>query len=143
MKPSGAHTHAHSGGSHTIAVVTVIAAAALAATAAGPVAHVVATMLRAVLITVAATIVMAAAALVAVAVYRARHPHPPGQPPWLAARAVRPQANPDPSRAALGQPAPAIHLHLYGMSAQDVAQVLARPPITSNGQDRGDRHATP
>jgi hypothetical protein len=139
MKPSGAHTHPHSSGSHTIAVVAVIAAAVLAATAAGPVVHAVAALLRAVIITVAATIVVAAAALVAVVMYRVRHPRRglPADPPWLAARAARPQASSAASRAALVQPAPAIHLHLYGMSAQDVAEVLARQPITIDGQDRG------
>jgi hypothetical protein len=144
MKPSGAHTHPHSGGTHTL-IIAVITAVVLAATAAGPAAHAVAALLRAVILTVAAVIVAAAAALVAVAVYRVRHPRDlPADPPWLTARAAQPQASPAPSRAALGHAAtPAIHLHLYGMSAQDVTEVLAHQPITANGQDRGDRHAAP
>jgi len=139
MKPSGAHTHPHSG-SGLPAALAVTATTALAVSVAGPVLRAVAALLRAVLITgavCAAVAIIALAALIACRLRRARD-STSGHPFGLAARATRPQASPAPPTAALRHPAaPAIHLHLYGMSAQDVAEALARQPITTDYLDGG------
>ena len=145
MKPSGAHTHPPAGGSLPPALA-VIAAAAIAVAVAGPVADAIAALLRAVIITGAATIALAIAVLVVLAVYRARHSRPglPAHPNWAAGRAVPPHASTVPRRPALEQASPpAICLHFHGTSPQVVAEVLARQLFTINCQDGGDPHATP
>jgi hypothetical protein len=145
MKPSGAHTHPATGGSLP-AALAVIAAAAIAVAVAGPVADAIATLLRAVIIIAAAVIAVAIAALVAFAVYRVRHPRPglAAHSLWMAGRAGPPHASAAPRRTVLRPPSPpVIHLHLYGTSPQDVAEVLAHQFLTINCQDGGDRHATP
>jgi hypothetical protein len=143
MKPSGAHTHPSSDGGLP-AALALIAVAAIAVAAAGPVVNAIAALLRAVILTGIALIAVAAAALLAFAVYRARHPGH-GQPAhWMAGRAGPPHLSTAPRQAALGRPnPPVIHLHLHGTSPQDVAEVLARQLFTIDSQDGGDRHATP
>jgi hypothetical protein len=139
MKPSGAHTHPSTGGSLP-AAVAVIAIAAIAVTVAGPVVNAIAALLRAVIITGAAAIAVAVAALVALAVYRARHPRPglPAHPHWMADRAGPPHTGAAPRRTVLRQPSPpVIHLYLHGTCPQDVAEVLARQFRTIEPQDRG------
>jgi hypothetical protein len=137
MKPSGAHTHSPSGDSLP-AGLAVIAAAAIAVAAAGPVVDAVAALLRAVIITGAAVIAVALVALVAFAVYRMRHPRPglSAHPHWVPGRAGPPHASAAPRRDALGQASPpVIHLHLHGTSPQDVAEVLARQLFTTDSHD--------
>jgi hypothetical protein len=100
----------------------------------------IAALLSAVIIIGAAGIAMAIAALVALAVYRVRHPRLglPAHPPWMAGRASSPHASAAPRQAALGQASPlVIHMHLHGTSSQDVAEVLARHLLTIDSQDRG------
>ena len=75
MKPSGAHTHSSSGSSLP-AALAVIAVAAIAVAVAGPVVDAVAALLRAVILIAAAVTAVVIAALIALAVYRVRHPRP-------------------------------------------------------------------
>src|SRR5262249_30712816 len=118
MRPSGAHTHPESG-SGLAAAVAVIAAVAFVS-ASVPLAHALAARLRVVLITVlAAIVVLAVAAIVAITLCLRRHRIiRPGQPSRLITSPARPVTTIPPPRA-VG--APAVHLHLHGITAGDVA----------------------
>jgi hypothetical protein len=126
----GAHTHGHGGGGGT--AVLVVLALVLAAAIARPVIHAVTELLD-VLVTVVAVLAgLAAAGLVALAVVRVRR--------WRleSARVVH-SVTPAPLRPSLplSEPRPAIerpqefHLHLHGVSAEDIAQALAQLPHPS------------
>jgi len=130
MRPSGAHTHPESG-SGLAAAMAVIAAMAFVS-ASVPLAHALAGLLRAVLITViAATVVLAVAATVAIAIcLRRHHIIRPGQPSRLITSSARPVTTTMPPPRAVG--APAVHLHLHGITAEDVAAALAHLPLASD-----------
>jgi hypothetical protein len=134
MKPSGAHTHPHSSNALPVALV-VIGAAAVAA----PLVHAAAALLRAVITAGAVCLAVAIIALAAFLAYRlsrARH-YPSRHPSWLPARAARLQVLAQPRSPALERAIPTIHLHLYGVSADDLAEALTRPPVTSHRQNGG------
>ena len=127
MRPSGAHTHPESGSGLAVAVA-VIAAVAFAS-ASVPLAHALAGLLRAVLITVIAAIaVLAVATIVAITICLRRHRLPwPGQPSRLITSPARPVTTTLPPPRAVG--APAVHLHLHGITAEDAAAALAHLPV--------------
>src|SRR6516162_4165577 len=102
MRPSGAHTHPESG-SGLAAAMAVIAAIAFVS-ASVPLAHALAGLLRAVLITVIAATVAIAICL------RRHHIIRPGQPSRLITSPARPVTTTMPPPRAVG--APAVHLHL-------------------------------
>jgi hypothetical protein len=135
MRPSGAHTHPESG-SGIAAAVAVIAAVAFAS-ASVPLVHALADLLRAVLITVlAATAVLAVAATVAITICLRRHRLPqPGHPSWLITPPARPVATVPPNQRAVS--APLVHLHLHGITVEDVAAALARLPALSDTSKGG------
>jgi hypothetical protein len=131
MKPSGAHTHPD-GGSGIGAAVAVVLAAVVLASIAGPVVHAAVELLRVVLIAAAVILGLAAlggAGLVAWRLRRGRqnaplvvHQVPPVT--WRPAESL-----PVPQRSVAALPAPErpaeIHLHLHGVSAEDIAAILA------------------
>jgi hypothetical protein len=124
--PDGAHTHGSGGGGLGTAVL-VIAGAALFVNAAPLALAAAAGLLHLVLVAAAVILGLAAVGLVAFGAWRwhrYRHPDaaratafPPGS-----ARAA--QALPRPPRA-IEQPGE-LHLHLHGMTAEDIAAILAR-----------------
>src|SRR5262245_14635496 len=126
MRPSGAHTHPETGNGLAAAVAVIAAVAFVSASV--PLAHALAGLLRAVLITVlAATVVLAVAAIVAIIICLRRHRLPwPGQPSRLTTSSARPVTMIPPQQA-VG--APAVHLHLYGITAEDAAAALAHLPV--------------
>jgi len=106
--------------------VLVIGAAVLAAAVAGPVAAAVGELLRAVVIIVAVAVGLALAAAVAAVALRLRRGQPRALPPrvihaWAAPPAVQDRIQPRelPARQE-------VHLHFHGVTAQDVAAILAR-----------------
>jgi hypothetical protein len=127
MRPSGAHTHPESG-SGLAAAVAVIAATALVAV---PASHALAGLLRAVLVTVlAATAVLTVAATVAITICLRRHRLPQlGQPSRLITPPARPVTTAQPPQQ-VGTPA--VHLHLHGITAEDIAAALACLPVLSD-----------
>jgi len=102
-----------------------VAAAVAVASAPVPLAHALAGLLRAVLITVlAATAVLAVAATVALTLCLRRHRlPPPGQPSRLITSPACPVTTAPPSPPTVS--APAVHLHLHGIAAGDAAAALA------------------
>jgi hypothetical protein len=126
MKPSGAHTHPGGGG--TGGAVLVVLAVIVAAAVARPVIDALAELVRLVLIAVAVTGGLALAGGTAFVVYRVRHrgavrvlPVPRAHPvTWQAAEPL-----PAPQRPAIEAPRE-VHLHFHGVSAEDVAELLAR-----------------
>jgi hypothetical protein len=117
MKPSGAHTHPEMGGGGSgNGWLVVLGAIALAATA-GPVAHAIRDLVMVLGITVA--VVLAVAGTAAVLTYRV----PRRDARALTRRGIR--ALPTPGQRALGR-AQEVHLHFHGVSAEDVAAVIAR-----------------
>jgi hypothetical protein len=129
MRPSGAHTHPESGNGLAAAVAVIAAVAFVSASV--PLVHALAGLLRAVLVTViAATAVLAVAMTAAIAVCLRCHRLPrPGQPFRLITSSARPVSTISPPRA-VG--APAVHLHLHGITAEDAAAALAHLPIASD-----------
>jgi hypothetical protein len=118
MKPSGAHTHPEMGGGGSgNGWLVILGAIALAATA-GPVAHAVRDLIMGVVITVTVAVVLAAAGTAAVLTYRVRRRDARA----LTQRGIR--ALPAPQQRALGQ-AQEVHLHFHGVSAEDVAAIIA------------------
>jgi membrane protein implicated in regulation of membrane protease activity len=115
MKPSGAHTHPEMGGGGGNGWLVIFGAIALA-TIAGPAAHAIRDLIMVLAITVAAVVAVAATA--AVLTYRARH----RDTRTLTQRDMR--ALPTPGQQALGR-AQEIHLHFHGVSAEDVAAIIA------------------
>jgi len=114
MKPSGAHTHPETGGGNGWLLIA--GALALAAIA-GPVAHAIRDLIMVLAITMA--VVLAAAGTAAVLIHRARCRGTRA----LAQRSMR--ALPPAEQRALGR-APEVHLHFHGVSAEDVAAIIAR-----------------
>src|SRR5262249_60119283 len=90
MRPSGAHTHPETGNGLAAAVAVIAAVAFVSASV--PLAHALAGLLRAVLITVlAATVVLAVAAIVAIIIcLRCHRLLWPGQPSRLITSPARP-----------------------------------------------------
>jgi hypothetical protein len=131
MKRSGAHTHPDGGSGIGTAVAVVLAAVVLASIA-GPVVHAAVELLRVVLIAAAVILGLAAlggAGLVAWRLRRGRqnaplvvHQVPPVT--WRPAESL-----PVPQRSVAALPAPErpaeIHLHFHGVSAEDIAAILA------------------
>jgi hypothetical protein len=117
MKSSGAHTHPELGGGGSgngwLVILGAIAVAALA----GPVAHAIRDLITVAAITVA--LVLAAAGTAAVLTYRTRRRDARA----LTQRGIR--ALPTPEQRALGR-AQEVHLHFHGVSAEDVAAIIAR-----------------
>jgi hypothetical protein len=117
MKPSGAHTHPEMGSGGGNGWLVILGAIVLAAIA-GPAAHALSDLIQALAITVA--VVLAAAGLAAALAYRIRHKDTKA----LTRQGKR--ALPAPQQRALGR-AQEVHLHFHGVSAEDVAAILARP----------------
>jgi hypothetical protein len=117
MKPSGAHTHPQMGGSGSGNGWLVIAGAIALAAIAGPVAHAIRDMIMVLAITVA--VALAAVGTAAVLTHRARS----RGVPVLTQRGTR--ALPAPEQRALSR-AHEIHFHFHGVSAEDVAAIIAR-----------------
>jgi hypothetical protein len=117
MKPSGAHSHPEmrSGGSGSGWLV-ILGAIALAVIAA-PVAHAIRDLIIVLGITVA--VVLAATGTAAVLTYRARRRDARA----LIQREIR--VLPTPEQRALGR-AQEVHLHFHGVSAEDLAAIIAR-----------------
>jgi hypothetical protein len=117
VKPSGAHNHPEMGGEGSgngwLVVLGAIAMAAIA----GPVAHAIRDLIMVLGITMA--VVLAAASTAAVLTYRVRR----RDTRTLTQRGIR--ALPAPEQRALRRPQE-VHLHLYGVSAEDVAAIIAR-----------------
>jgi hypothetical protein len=117
MKPSGAHTHPEMGGggsgSGWLVTLSAIALAAIA----GPVAHAIRDLIMVIGITVAVVLVTASTA--AVLTYRVRRRDARA----LTQRGTRALAAPE--RPALGR-SQEVHLHFHGVSAGDVAAIIAR-----------------
>jgi len=133
MKPSGAHTHPDTNSGIAIAAVI---AAVFAASVAVPVIHALTGLLETVLITALVCLALAITALSAFLVIylRRNRLRPPGQPFAVRAHTTRsPLTAAANHRPALGQAAPAVHLHLHGVTADDIAHALANHPITRNG----------
>jgi hypothetical protein len=122
MKPSGAHTHTEMGGGGNGWLV--IVAVMLLAAVAGPVVHGVTDLIKALAITVAVLAALALTGLAAVAAYRARKGR--SALPQGRVRAL-PVAHPrELEHARALEHAQEVHLHFHGVSAEDVAAILAR-----------------
>jgi hypothetical protein len=122
--PDGAHTHGSGGGG---TVVLVILAAVLAAAIARPVIHAAIEVFQVVLIVAVVIVGVGAAGLVGLLTWRwrrwqadAARTRPPCSRKLV--RAARPLLQP---RPAIERP-PDIHLHLHGVSAEDIAAILAQ-----------------
>jgi apolipoprotein N-acyltransferase len=117
-----------SGGGLTVPLA--IGAAVLAVAVAGPVAAAVTAVAQALVITIAALAAVAVLAGAALLVYRVRQGQRSAP---LRVRLVPPvtrqaaQPLPAPQQPAIERPAE-IHLHLHGVSADDIAAILRRPP---------------
>jgi hypothetical protein len=117
MKPSGAHTHPEMGGSGGGNGWLVILGAIVIAAIVGPAAHVISDLIKVLAITVA--VVLVAVSLAAALTYKMRH----RDPGTLTQRGM--QALPAAERRALGR-AQEVHLHFHGVSAEDVAAIIAQ-----------------
>lgn len=116
MKPSGAHTHPEMGDGGTGNGWLIILGAIVMAAIAGPAAHAIRDLIMVAAITGA---VLAAASTAAVLTYRVRRRDAKA----LTQRGIR--ALPAPEQRALGR-AQEVHLHFHGVSAEDVAAIIAR-----------------
>jgi hypothetical protein len=130
--PDGAHTHG-SGGSGIGTAVLVVLGAALAMNLAGPVAAAAGELLHIVMVAAGVILGLGVAVLAAVITWRLRHRRPRTPQDALAAnyRGVVPPPGAGASGAvtAAQRPAleqPVVHLHLHGVSAEDIAAILAR-----------------
>jgi hypothetical protein len=133
--PDGAHVHGHgSGGGGLGTAVLVLVAAALAVRVAGPVLSAAAGLVHILLIAAAVILGLAGAGVVALIALRLRRMRPD------MTRVVH-RITPAPPRAAAGRtapqaigPAPEVHVHhhWHGVSAEDVAAILARGEIESD-----------
>ena len=117
MKPSGAHTHPEMGGGGSGSGWLVILGAIAVAAIAGPAAHAIRDLITVVAITGA--VVLAAAGAAAVLTYRVRRRDARA----LTQRGIR--ALPTLDQRTLGR-AQEVHLHFHGVSAEDVAAIIAR-----------------
>jgi membrane protein implicated in regulation of membrane protease activity len=115
MRPSGAHTHPEIGGSGGNGWLVILGAIVLV-TIAGPVAHAVSDLIR--VLAIAVVVVLAIAGLAAVLTYRVRH----SDTNALTQRGMRALQGREPR--ALTQ-ALEVHLHFHGVSAKDVAAIIA------------------
>ena len=125
MKPSGAHTHPGSG-SGIGAAVAVVLAAAVVASIAGPAVAAVTALLRLVLIAAGVILGLALAAVGALVAWRLRQGRAHtglGVPPPTPAVLRPAESLSAPQPPALERPAE-LHLHLYGVSAEEVAAIL-------------------
>ncbi len=145
--PDGAHTHG-SGGSGLGTAVLVLVGAALAVKFAGPVAASVGELVHVLLVVGAIILGVGAGGLLAFVAYRVRHGGSrrtvrarvvPPLPP-VAARPVQAHSEPRPAIERSHE----VHLHLHGVSAEDVAAILAHrtncdPPAApaATGPDPG------
>jgi hypothetical protein len=121
--PDGAHTHGHGNGGTGTVLLLILAAAVL-----GPAVTAAALVLLHLLVIIGAVVLgVAAVGLVAAVAWRLRstRPGPPqlvdkatAVPPW------RSQALPT-APPAIG-PAREVHLHLHGVTAEDLAVILQR-----------------
>jgi hypothetical protein len=110
-----------------LAVPLAIGAAVLAVLIAGPVAAAVTAVAQALITIIAVLAGLGAVGGTAYAVYRVRHPRPvqgppaprAGQVPWRRAEPL-----PAPRRPAV-EPPREVHLHFHGVTAEDVAAILA------------------
>ena len=114
-----------SGGSGAGEAALLIGVIVLAAAVAGPVLAAVGELLRALVIIAAVVVVLAVAATGAAVALRLRHRPPPPLPPRVygstSVHAVRDRTQP---RALPAQPE--VHLHFHGVTAEDVAAIIAR-----------------
>jgi hypothetical protein len=130
--PDGAHTHG-SGGSGLGTALLVLSGAALAVKLAAPVAAAVGELVHVVLVLVAVVAGVAGACLLGFCTWRLYRWRQSGAaralPPGMARAA---QSLPPPQRAALPPAAGQVHIHhhWHGVTAEDVAAILARedPP---------------
>jgi hypothetical protein len=102
-------------------VLGVIGAVILAAAVAGPVLAAVGELVRAVLIAVAVVVVLAVIGGAAVVAHRLRHPQPRALPRRVyGSTSVQGRSQPRvlPAR-------PEVHLHFHGVTAEDVAAIVA------------------
>jgi hypothetical protein len=127
------HTHGSGGGGLGTAVL-VIVGAALAVKLAGPVLVAASELLQMVLIAAAVIVGVSAAGLVGLLTWRWHRRHTdaaratlpnPGAVSPLHGVARAAQRLPE-SRPAIEAPRPEVHLHLHGISAEDVAEIIAR-----------------
>jgi hypothetical protein len=116
MKPSGAHTHPEMGGGGGGSGWLVIFGAIALATIAGPFAYAIRDLIMVLTITVA--VVLAVAGTAAVLTYWVRH----RDTGTLTQRGMR--ALPTSGQQALGR-AQEMHIHFHGVSAEDVAAIIA------------------
>jgi hypothetical protein len=129
----GAHTHGHGSGGGGGTAVLVVLAAVLAAAVARPVIHAAIEVVQVVLIAAVVIVGVDAAGLVGLLTWRWRRSQADAarnRPP-LAPKLVRAaQPLPEPERSAAALPPPGgpreIHLHLHGVSAEDVAAIIER-----------------
>ena len=115
----------------------------MAASVAGPVVHAVTDLIDAVLIAVAVVVGLARTAGATLVAWRLRHWVPHGAPLVPRPRRVHhreavtsrrgPAALPAADRPAIERPSE-IHLHLHGVSAEDVAAIIARQGIPGAGE---------
>jgi hypothetical protein len=117
MKPSGAHTHPEMGGGGGRNRWLVILGAITLAAITRPVAHAIRDLIMMLGITVA--VLLAAAGTAAVLTHRVR-----GRGARALTRRGMP-ALPAPEHRALGR-AHEVHLHFHGVSADDLAAIIAR-----------------
>jgi hypothetical protein len=138
--PDGAHTHGHGGGAAGAAVLVVLAVIVIAAIA-GPVIHA-AELIAEVMLIAAASIaglaVLVGAAFLAGRLHRrhARTQHGP-----IVLRSPQKLSAPDTAPRQLENHASgdrALHIHFHGLSAAEVAAILARQGLTS-GPDSSER----
>ena len=131
MGSDGAHMHGHGGGGTGIGPAIVVLLLAIGvAEIAQPVINAAVDLIHAVLIIggiLLGTALAAGAALVAWRVRRSRAARTRVVPRLTPGpiRSVRATAGPQEARAALDRPAE-LHVHFHGMSAADVAEVIAR-----------------
>ena len=135
--PDGTHTHG-SGGSGIGMAAAVVLAAIVAASAAGPVVHAATDVIEVLAIVVAAIVGLALATGAALVAWRLRSvrqntPRVVHQVPPATRRAA--ESLPAPQRSVAALPAPErsaeIHLHLHGMSAEDVAAIIRKHRSTA------------
>jgi hypothetical protein len=125
--PDGAHTHG-SGGSGLGTAVLVVLGAALAVRLAGPAVAAVGALVHVLLIAAAVVLGVAAAGLVGFIAWRwHRYRNPDAArttalPPRMA-RAAKPI--PPPQQRAIERGGE-LHLHLHGVTAEDVAEIMRR-----------------
>ena len=125
------------GGGAGLAVLALIAAAVLAV----PVLTALARVLEVLAVVLGAVAVLAVLAGAGAVVYRLRRgpaPAPRGRPGHIRVTHLPPAAGPAeplpaPRREAIGAPRPEVHVHFHGVTAEEVAAIIAR----QNGGDHG------